>query len=281
MSFCSKRILALDLDGTLLNSTLEITPANKDAIRRAIQSGVEVIVSTGRAYDRVPKELVDLGVRYAITANGSAVYKMPEKECLYSDCFTLEEFLPFAEKLTTYDILYYVFLDGHCYSPRSQNAIVSKMHISDAQKQYLLTVSTHVDDVIAFLKESNRPVQKVTTNFYELEDGTYKDRDALFEYLNANSLFQIANGLGANLECTKRGVSKAKGLAFLADLLHIPMENTIAIGDSENDLDIITASGLGVAMANASDPVKEKAAFITLSNDEDGVAYAIKKLGLI
>lgn len=277
----SQKMLALDLDGTLLNSALEITPTSRAAIQKAVQAGVEVIVSTGRPYDRIPAELALLGVRYAITANGSAVYKLPDKQCLYADYFSLEEFLPLAQKLTEFDILFHIFLDGHCYSQYNQYLNIYKMQVSEAKRNFLLSASTYVENLIAFLKERNLPVQKGTTNFYPLEDGTYKDRDAVFAYLSSNPKLQVANGGDVNLEFTKAGVSKAKGLAFLSDLLGIPMQQTIVIGDSENDLDIITAAGTGVAMANAGDIVKEAADFVTLSNDADGVASAIEKLGLI
>ena len=275
------KILALDLDGTLLNSAHEITPANQKAIRKAIQAGVEVIVSTGRPYDRIPPELSGLGVRYAITANGAAIYRLPEKECLYADCFTVEQFLPLAQKLSEYDILFHIFLDGHCYSQYNQYANIYKMRISEHQRDFLLSASTPVEDLVAYLKEQNRPVQKGTTNFYPLNDDTYKDRNAVSDFLCSNQELNVANGGGVNLEFTKTGVSKAKGLAFLADLLGVPMHNTMAIGDSENDLDIITAAGIGVAMANAGSHVKAMADFVTLSNEEDGVAYAIEKFGLI
>ena len=80
-----------------------------------------------------------------------------------------------------------------------------------------------------------------------------------------------------NLEDTRCGIAKSKGLKFLCDYLHISMEDTMAVGDSENDLDIVKAAGIGVAMGNAQQLLKDSADFISLSNEEDGVAYAIER----
>ncbi len=275
------KILALDLDGTLLNTNLEITPASRDAIRKAIQAGIEVIISTGRPYDRIPSELAALGIRYAITANGAAVYRLPDKECLYADCFSPEEFWPLAQRLTSLDILFHVFVEGHCYSQHNQYLNIYKMDINEAQRNSLLAASTYVEDLLAFLKEKSAPVQKGTVNFYPLKDGTYRDRGTVFTYLSSNPKLHVVNGGHVNLEFTKLDVSKAKGLAFLAELLDVAIDKTIAIGDSENDLDIITVAGIGIAMGNASTHVKKAADLVTLSNDADGVAHAIQQLGIL
>lgn len=276
-----KKILALDLDGTLLTDDKEITPATEEALIHAMACGTEVVISTGRPYVGIPKRLTEIGVKYAITANGAAVYKMPEKECLFSDCFPLEQFLPIARELVKYDILLRIFQNGQCYSQRDMEETIHKMQVNETQKNFFRSVNTTVENLVDFLTERNLPVQKLTANFYQTEDGSYKDRDAVFAFLSADPALKVVNGGGSNLECTKSGVSKAKGLEFLADLLGVSMDDTIAVGDSENDLDIIRAAGIGVAMGNAFEHVKTEADFITLSNEEDGVAYAIKKLGLI
>ena len=85
------RLAALDMDGTLFNNKLEITPKTQAAIKAAIASGAQVVISTGRPYIGLPVDtLTELGIRYAITANGSAIYRLPEKECIFSNCMRPE-----------------------------------------------------------------------------------------------------------------------------------------------------------------------------------------------
>ena len=275
-------LIALDLDGTLLNSNLQISRSNQQAICTAINNGMEVIISTGRPYSRIPIDLLaTLGVKYAITANGAAVYKLPEKECIYADTLSLDTFLPIAQKLIRYDILFFAFTDGFAYSQANQYAVIEKMRETETYKTFLRKAAAPVPDIVAHLKEQALPVQKGSVNFYALKDGTYKDRKEVLAYLKSNPDLTCVNGGGINLEFTKAGVSKARGLAFLADYLSISMRQTMAIGDSENDLDIITAAGVGVAMANAAPQVKSMADYVTLTNDEDGVHHAFRKFNII
>lgn len=271
-------LIALDMDGTLFDSYLNISPGNQQAIRNAISAGKEVIISTGRPYHHIPIDLLaGLGVHYAITVNGAALYTLPGKECIFESCIPYDVFLPIIQKLQKYDIIVHIFLDGYAFSQRSKHSVIDNMKISDRSKKFLLEAGETVEDLAAFLEERHCPVQKASVNFYPLADGTYKDFYEVSDYLCSHPMLSVASGGYHNLEFTLKGLSKATGLAYLAHKLGLSMEQTMAIGDSENDLDIIASAGVGVAMANAEPCLKEKADFITLSNDEDGVAYALRK----
>lgn len=273
------KLVALDMDGTLFNDKLEITEENQRAIRAAIESGTHVIISTGRPYVALPIEkLTDLGIRYVITSNGGGVYRIPEKECVYSSCMPPEVITPIIRQLQTKDIQYDAFISGNRYRESDRQHLVERMtQFPEATRQMVKTNATFVDDLAAFIEERGLDVEKMTINFYPLPDGTYKDRDDVWSYLSANPQITALCGGYMNVEYTMAGTTKAMGLRFLADMLDVPMECTMACGDTQNDADIMQAAAIGVAMGNASDDIKAIADFVTKSNNDSGVAYAIDK----
>ncbi len=271
------KLIALDMDGTLFNSSLEISETNQQIIQKTCEKGVEIVISTGRPYVGIPTDLLaSLGVNYAITVNGAALYKLPEKECIYEDCIDLETFLPIARKLQACDILFHVFIDGLSYFEAGKRSVIDKMDLPFIVRDFLHKSGQPVDDIVAFVEAQGKPVQKASVNFYPLSDGTYQDYDEVSDYLKSHSALSVACGGYHNLEFTSKGLNKAIGLKFLTDYLHLSIDEVMACGDSENDVEIVTAAGIGVAMANAEPVVKEVSDFISLTNDEDGVAYAIQ-----
>ena len=115
----------------------------------------------------------------------------------------------------------------------------------------------------------------MTLNFYPDKNGVLMDRDQTEKFLKSNPAITTVSGGYGNLEFTRSDVSKGIALYTLSDMLGIDHAATMAIGDTENDLAIIGAAGIGIAMGNATDMVKEQADFVTLSNMEDGVAHAL------
>jgi len=273
------KLVALDLDGTLFNDKLEITEENQNAIRAAVASGTHVIISTGRPYIALPVDkLTDLGIRYAITSNGGAIYCMPQKECVYSSCMTPDMIVPIIRHLQTKDIQYDAFIGGNRYRESSRQNIVDRLtQFPEATRKLVKTNAMFVDDLADFIEVLNLDVEKMTINFYPLLDGTYKDRDDVWNYLSSIPEITALCGGYMNMEYTKAGTTKAEGLRFLTELLDIPMECTMAVGDTANDADIMQAAAIGVAMGNASNAIKSIADFVSKSNNESGVAYAIDK----
>jgi hypothetical protein len=117
----------------------------------------------------------------------------------------------------------------------------------------------------------------MTLNFYPDGQGGFTDREKVRKFLLSNPAIDVVSGGYNNLEFTRAGVNKGVGLHRLAEILGVDPAATMAIGDTENDLSIIRAAGIGVAMGNATDAVKAQADYITSSNEEDGVACAIDR----
>ena len=273
------KLVALDMDGTLFNDKLEITEENQRMIRAAVEAGVHVVISTGRPYVGLPiDDFVKLGIRYAITANGGGIYRLPEKECVFSSCMPPQVIAPIIRYLQTKDIQYDAFISGNRYrEPNCQHLVERMTQFPIATRTFVKNNAIFADDLAAFIEERGLDVEKMTINFYPLADGTYKDRDDVWNYLSSNPQVTALSGGYMNIEYTMSGTTKAMGLRFLADLLDVPMECTLACGDTANDADIMQAAAIGVAMGNAGNDIKAIADFVTKSNNDSGVAYAIEK----
>lgn len=270
------QLVALDLDGTLLNNQGQITSPCREAIRRAGESGVYVVISTGRPYCGIPLEqIAGTGIRYGITTNGSGIYDLNNGSCIYENSMDTDFILPILKYLITKDIHMDAFIEGQAYSPLKCLEVAKKLDMPPSLKKYVIDTRIRKEDLEGFIRENQLSVQKMTLNFYPLPDGTLKDREEIKEYLMSNPALQCVSGGYNNLEFTKAGITKGNGLKELARYLNIPMEHTMAVGDTENDLSIIETAAVGVAMGNATLDVKRLADHITASNEEDGVAKVI------
>lgn len=272
-------LIALDLDGTLFSSTGEITPYTREQIRFAADNGIAVVISSGRPYAGLPfAEAKELGIQYAITANGAAIYRIADKECLYEEALSPSLILDIFKNLPTRHVHLDVFIDGDAYTQSSTFPIIRhSLALPESLKIYIFSTRKQVTDLTSYILEQHPVLQKVTMNFEQEADGNFVGRKETNAYLMTRPELNVVCGGYHNLEFTKAGVSKAKGLHFLCDYLGIPIERTMACGDSENDLDILKAAGLSVAMANADASVKSVCDYVTSSCNEDGVGHAIAK----
>lgn len=269
------KLIALDLDGTLFNSQSQISAHNIDTIKKANEAGATVVISTGRPYSGLPfEQLKGSGIRFAITTNGSAIYEIESGKCLFEEAMDEEIILPILDFLLTKDIHMDAFIGGKGYTPVQCVAAGQKLANPPALKHYILNTRVRVDNLPLFIHENQLKVQKMTLNFYP-EGDVFKDREEVRKYLESNPAVTTVSGGYNNLEFTRVDVNKGVGLQKMAQLLDIPVAQTMAVGDTENDLAIIRAAGVGVAMGNATAAVKSAADYITTSNDEDGVAAAI------
>ena len=270
-------LIALDLDGTLFNNQSIITQENIDTINQAIEQGVTVVISTGRPFSGLPiEQLSQTKIQYAITTNGSAVYEIASKKLIYEDCMDNSVTFPIIDFLMTKHIHMDAFIEGEGYSPKKCLETAQQLKVPESLKHYIIDTRTRVDSIVDFISENNLQIQKMTLNFATAEDGTLIDRNEVHNFLLSNPTVNVVCGGYNNLEFTKAGVDKGVGLYRLAQYLNIPIEHTMAIGDTENDLAILKAAHIGVAMENATIEVKAQADYVTRSNEESGVAAAIK-----
>lgn len=271
------KLVALDLDGTLFDNSSRISERNLTAIRSITDKGIHVVISTGRPFEGIPfDQIKGTGINYAITANGSGIYEISTGKCLYENAMDEELVTPILNFLLTRDIHMDAFIGGKGYTPVQCIETAQKLTVPSSIKNYIITTRTRLDNILQFIHENQLKVQKMTLNFYPAADGTLIDRETVRKFLVSNPSITTVCGGYNNLEFTRADANKGVGLRKLAEILGVNPDATMAIGDTENDLAIIEAAGIGVAMGNATDAVKAKADYVTTSNTEDGVAAAIE-----
>lgn len=271
------KLVALDLDGTLFDNSSHISKRNLQAIRAITDKGIHVVISTGRPFEGIPfDQIKDTGINYAITANGSGIYEISTGKCLYENAMDEALITPILNFLLTRDIHMDAFIGGKGYTPIQCVETAQKLTVPSSIKNYIITTRTRLDNILQFIHENQLKVQKMTLNFYPAADGTLIDRETVRKFLVSNPSITTVCGGYNNLEFTRADANKGVGLRKLAEILGVNPDATMAIGDTENDLAIIEAAGIGVAMGNATDAVKARADYVTTTNTKDGVAAAIE-----
>lgn len=273
------KIIAVDLDGTLFTDEKTVLPETAQALRRAADSGIYIIPSTGRPFSGLTKEVLSLGCfEYAITANGAAVYRVKDKKCIFEDPMPPRRSAEILEGLKSFKISVDAFADGESYKETAQLDIIDSLPLSEKMKELIRSTRIYVDDLPQFFIDTGMPVHKITLNFFDDGKGGCLQRDEVREYLSGIEGITVVSGGDNNLEISSFGANKGAALEKTAVYLGADISQTIAFGDSGNDIDIIKAAGMGVAMGNSTEEIKAAADMVTLSNNENGIAEALKKL---
>lgn len=271
------RMIGLDLDGTLLNEKKEITPYTADVLTRAIESGVTVLAATGRPITGVPKKVLDFpGMRYVLTANGGRIIDKEQNKILYEELVPHETAIKILKVFEKYDSFREIYFDGLGYVQEEQLTRIQDYYHTGPMVEYIAATRRGVSDIWEKMDEmKGHGLDKVHGVFMDENERL----QALSELREIGDL-EITNALGNNLEVNAPGVNKGQGLIRLGKMLGIKREEIMAFGDGTNDLKMIQEVGLGVAMENGFEEVKNAADYVTCSNDEDGVAKAIEKFVL-
>lgn len=271
------KMIGLDLDGTLLNSQKQLSDYSREILESAIAQGVIVLVSTGRPLFGVPEFMREFpGMKYMLTANGARILKKEQGwEILYENLLSLEDASKVLDVLEEYDTLRDVYHNGIGYAGRAELERIEEFYPEPAMREYILKTRNRVDNVREKMKEFSCGLDKIQAVFSSVED-----RNEAMERLKRDTPFAITGALFNNIEVNAQGVNKGNGLIRLGETLGIQREEIMACGDGLNDLDMLRTVGLGVAMRNAVEEVKQISDYITESNDEDGVAKAIEKFVL-
>lgn len=268
------KLLALDLDGTLLNSKKELTPRTRDALYAAAEAGVEIVPTTGRFFTGMPEVVQKLPfLHYAITINGAQVYDIRRQKAVSTAEIPLETALRVLEYLDGFPVIYDCYQDSWGWMTRAMQENAAAFVPFDYALRMVRALRTPVDELKAYLQERNRGVQKLQlfTPDDALRRQLFKDLTARFGTLN------VSTSMPCNIEINDAHANKGEAIASLAAYLGLPMAATMAIGDGLNDRSMIQMTGLGVAMANACPEILALADEVTASCDEDGAALAIER----
>ena len=268
------RLIALDLDGTLLDSKKRLSPANRQALIQCVLKGIWVVPCTGRTVHGIPAEVKDIsGIRYAITTNGAVVEDMEEQRVIDTQMLSWEHALELLRMMDSYRVMYDPYVDRRGITePRFYEHLSDYGLTSELQEMVYQTRDVH-PNIIEFVVRSRKPVEKINLFFPDMEE-----RDRLRTELEKRGDVLITSSIPNNLEINAFGATKGEAILRLASHLGISEKQTMAIGDGENDFSMIQKAGIGVAMKNGSKELLAAADYITDTNDEDGVASAINRL---
>ena len=270
------RMIGVDLDGTLLNSEKQLTAYTREVLKKAIEQEVAVVVATGRPFSGVPDELKHFpGIRYALTANGARILDMQKQKVVYENLLSVESSEKVIDILRKHHAIHEFFVDGVGYMNEDGLKNVYAYFEDPHMAEYLQSTRITVKDVKEKLQAMKCEVDKLQGIFRN-----QKDKEEALEELNTLSGIVVTAAMDNNLEINKEGTNKGLGLLQLGKSLGISREEIMACGDGGNDVEMLKEVGFAIAMANAYDTVKTAADFVTVSNDEDGVAKAIERFVL-
>ena len=285
------KLIAIDLDGTLLNSQGEISDENRLYLKKAINSGIEVVLASGRPIDSVENLSLEIGAnRYLISGNGAVVYGIQEKEILYNKflskaqvlniikmckdnsiyCNVYTENEIIAESLN-YNILFYYRENANKdEEKRTKINIVNDMYkyIESSQVEKYLKITVCDDSQLIF----NSILRKLKTiSDVDVLDVSHMSRKIIKDGTERIQIEYFYT------EITNRNVNKWEAIKYIIEKDGIAPEEVVGIGDNINDKEMIEYAGLRVAMGNSSPDLKAVAKIVVADNNSDGVAEAIKK----
>ena len=268
------KLIALDLDATLLDSRKKISPRNLAALERARQMGVLMVPVTGRPAQGLPQAVLDLpGLRYAVTSNGATIRDWAEDRFLLEKHLTPETALAVLDTCRDFDMVREVFREGIGYLTQADYEILRDRYAGTPMWEYVMgTRQVLPGSLEDFLRADTRPVEEL---FFLT--GGIQEKEALRERLSDLPEIGFADPFPNDLEVMAGDIDKGEAFLWLLDHLGIDPSETLAMGDGGSDIPLLRAAGIGIAMGNALDYVKEAADDVTASCDEDGVALALEK----
>ncbi|WP_420875118.1 Cof-type HAD-IIB family hydrolase [Pseudalkalibacillus hwajinpoensis] len=239
------KLIALDMDGTLVNHDGDVSKENEDAVKHAKEQGIHVVLSTGRSLPFCRDIAEQLGhSAYLVTVNGGQIF---DKELNLVDSTHLTNDL--VKRLWELKVKH----DVYFWSSTTEGVFNTKKPFDK-----------EIDDY-NWLKFG-----------FDIQDDNV--RKVITDEVMANEALEVTNSSPTNLEINPAGVNKAAALMKVCKWLDLSMDNVMAVGDSMNDIAMIREAGFGVAMGNAQERVKEAANWITKDYTEHGVAHAINRV---
>ena len=271
-------MIALDLDGTTL-ARGHITRRTRRVLETAIERGIPVVIATGRVFSALPSDIFKIrGLEYVVTSNGAVITDLRSGNVIYENCISREA-LDCVCSLLRQNPHFPVeaFTDGGAYVGE---AVYKELEnygpaCGYMSRSYVMRTRTAVPDIISFMEEHGERIENINIHF-ETAEGKERMRA---EFLQIPDI-TLTSSMTHNLEIGGATTSKASGLEALSRLTGIGLEHIMACGDSPNDIAMLKAAGLGVAVKNGEPEVLALADFVAPSNEEEGVAFAVEKFVL-
>ncbi|MDR0886408.1 MAG: Cof-type HAD-IIB family hydrolase [Clostridiales Family XIII bacterium] len=276
----SIKLIATDLDGTLLSGSLSVSKANKRAMEKAFVAGITTVIATGRAETTIPDAVREIrGIQYLVTSNGAKILDFDSGELVYEkyiNAASIELIWPIIERE---GVMTEVFIDSTPYVDEVDYLKFADFGVPDDYLEYFKTSRKAVPDVKSYMKENLHRIENINFMFSDtsLRVDIYNE---LLELRNQSQGFDLTSSFYFNVEIGGTGVNKGDAIEYLAERLGYDRDEIMCIGDNYNDIDMIQYAGTGIAMGDAPSEVRQAADYIVADSDLDGVAEAIKQFAL-
>ena len=286
------KLIAIDLDGTMLNSYGVVTENTKNAIKRTIQKGIDVIIASGRPIDSIKTIANEIGSKnYFIAGNGALIYDIQKDENIYENYLNKEKVLEIIKMCEENSISYNVYTDKtilakvlkynvlYYYKENLKKSEDKQTHINIVENMYDYISKMNEEKFlkITICDENKSVFQSIIKKLNEIENIEVLDVSHMSRKVIQQGTEEIPIEYYYT-EISSKNVDKWYAIEYLISKLNIKREEVIAIGDNINDKKMIEEAGLGIAMGQSSPLIKEIADDITSSNEEDGVAKALDKI---
>lgn len=271
----SCRLIAFDLDGTLVNSQKVLTARTYRALLRAHERGILLVPATGRIFPGTPGSLRNAPfAHYFIAVNGALAYDAHTDTALYEAPIPYELAMRALDYMLTLPALYDCYFDNQGYMNRDMLARIPEFVPDEAVRQLMYSTRVPVDDLYSLVKARGGGLQKMQLHFTDMDERARQLRELPLRFPGLVTTTSIPD----NIEINSADATKGKALSALCAALGIPIADTVAFGDGSNDCSMLSAAGRGIAMANACEEAKHCADEICPDNDSDGAAQWIEAL---
>ncbi len=272
------KLIVTDLDGTFLNSNhVTIPHENIEAFQKAHEMGIKVAVASGRTKiltDYLMEQLPFLD--YLITSNGAVTYDIKTGEMISAKLINNKSSIEIFKLLDSYNLLYEIYFDGDCFMNSQSYAMFNDKnvspHIYALLKNFIKEVPTNRSLIGA------KDVEKLNILTISAEDRMdIEKKVSSMDNFSFASSFPMQKGRNGNLEMTHKDANKGFAVKSIADSMGITADEVMCFGDGENDCPMLEYAGHSFAMSNGSDYAKSTARYVADTNDNGGVAKAIKE----
>lgn len=270
------KLIAFDLDGTLLNDRKELTPKNKNALLEAARRGITLVPATGRFSGALPEFFQELPIRYAILMNGAQIYDLQEQRVLDEVLVPWEQGIAIFRFFEWLPVIYDCYMGSQAFMSAQHRPFIEEYALNEHFLWMMRDLRTTVPELKAFLAQEKMGIQKLQAYF---RPEHYPLRAQLLDTLKIPGI-AVTSSLPNNMELNHEKATKGDALVKLAGMLGIPVCNTMSFGDGTNDLTMLRMAGFGVAMGNAELSVKNAADYITCDCNHSGVGEAIRRFCL-
>jgi len=286
------KLIAIDLDGTLLNPYGKIMEEDKIIIQKAIEKGIMVVLATGRSINSTLNFANEIGNnQYLISGNGAVIYDIFKGEIIYNHYLPRDKVLEIIDICEKNSIYYSIFTENTIITKSLNYNVLFYCNENRNKEEKRKTQINIVENVKEYI-QNNKELNFLKISICDSDNCVFSSILKQIKKINKIDVLEVSHMARKKIiegtqetdiqyfytEITKVDTNKWNAIKFLAERLQIADEQIMTIGDNSNDLEMIKNAGLGVAMGNSAPEIRNEANQITISNDENGVGKAIEKM---